>query len=122
VRCARAVLEGVRSRLDRRKAEPSLPVGDLDAVALEAGIDGCGVRVGGVAVAAGGVGLPELDARAPQGLARLLEDAPRHVNDLPLGARAVRNSAAAHSKRMRHARAAREPLPKSNAPPAAIAC
>jgi len=89
VRRPRAPVEGVRAGLDRRKAEPPLAVRHLDAVALEVWVERGGVRVGGVAVAAGGVGLPELDARAPLRLAPLVEDAPRHMNDLPLRARAV---------------------------------
>jgi hypothetical protein len=85
----RAPLEGVRPGLDRREAEPPLAVRDLFAVTLEVGIEGRGIRVGGVVVAAGGVGLPEFDTRRAQWLALPIQDTSRHVNDLPARARAM---------------------------------
>jgi hypothetical protein len=66
VRRPRASVEGVRAGLDRREAETPLAVRELDAVALEVRVQGRGVRVGWVAVAARGVGLPQFDTRSAE--------------------------------------------------------
>src|SRR5437870_1358112 len=82
-------VEGVWSRLDGRKPEPALSIGELDSVTLEVWIEWRRIRIGRVVVATKGVGLPEFNADLMDRLAALVKNPASDMNDLSLSSAAV---------------------------------
>jgi hypothetical protein len=75
MRGAERPLERIGHWFDRAEIVPALRVGEKTAVALEVAIVTCWLTAGSVDVRTGSIGLPDLDERVADWLARRRQDA-----------------------------------------------
>jgi hypothetical protein len=78
------VAPGVCARLDRHEPVAPIRVGEHSARSVEMRVERGGVVIAQVPIAAGRIGLPDLDEGVWHGTSVLVEDAAGHDDALPL--------------------------------------